>query len=217
MFDWTGTLVDEYDMDRNVCKNMELEISKKERITLEEAKRKYLGMLNKYENLWEWYNYPLHGKIFGIDWKKAQISELQNLRIIPKAIDVVSYYKEGGYYICLVTNAAKEVLDLRMDYLKMRSLFDLIVTSDDVKSSKTTGKHFEYAMKLIDTKGKDVYVIGDSLSQDILPATKFKFITIQCKLGDTAYLHTNNNKTSSLDVSPDYIITRIDELLEIIK
>jgi HAD superfamily hydrolase (TIGR01549 family) len=219
MFDWTGTLVDEYELDKNVCKNMELEISRKKGIALEEAKKRYADLLIRYENNWNWYNYPLHAKIFGIDWKKIQISELPKLKIIPHAIDVLSNYKKKGYHIFLLTNAVKAVIDLRIDFLEMRSFFDLIVTSDIVKATKSAGKHFKYALKLINVPKKYIYTIGDDLVQDIFPAKRLELTAIQCKFGSTVYYHTNNyNSNIKFSAgSPDFVIDNIEELLKIIK
>jgi hypothetical protein len=93
LFDWTGTLVNEFKLDKNICKKMELEISKKEKISRKNAKKKYKALLHKYENSWQWYDYTLHSKIFGIDWKSVQMSELSNLRIITDALEVLIHYK----------------------------------------------------------------------------------------------------------------------------
>jgi FMN phosphatase YigB (HAD superfamily) len=219
MFDWTGTLVDEHDLDEDMCLNMELEISRKLTIPVEEAKRRYRDLLIKYGNSWEWYNYPLHGDIFKIDWRKAHASALPKIRMIPGAIDVLSYYKGKGYCICMLTNAVKEVIDIRIDYLRMRSFFDLIVTSDIVKSTKSSGKHLDLALRSIDVSKEDAYMIGDSLTQDILPAKKFKLVTIQCKFGVVSYNHTKNhdNDIDPLTCAPDYIINNTTELFSIIK
>jgi len=218
MFDWTGTLVNEYKLDKNVCKKMEYEISKKEGIKPELARKKYLELLNSLEDRWEWYNYPLHAQILGIDWKPPQLSELSKLKIVPKAIDVLSHYRKKGHHIFLLTNAVKSVIDLRIDYLKLRKYFDLVVTTDMVESTKASGKHFEYALRYIDSSTKKIYMIGDSYTQDIFPAKRFGIIAIQCKFGKGTYFHTNNNNEVNGNplVFPDFIIHNLEELFEII-
>lgn len=219
MFDWTGTLADEYELDKSVCKNMELEISRKEGISLEEANKKYTDFLKKYENSWKWYSYPLHGEKFGISWKESQLSALHKIKLIPNVLEVMTFYKEKGYCFFLVTNAVRAVIELRLDYLKVRNYFDIIITSDMVKSTKTTGKHFEYALKYIDLSDIRTYMIGDIYTQDLLPAKKFGIITILCKFGDVAYLHTSNSneKIETKTDFPDYTISGIKEILKIIK
>lgn len=219
MFDWTGTLADEYELDKSVCKNMELEISRKEGISLKEANKKYTDFLKEYENSWKWYSYPLHGENFGINWKESQLSALHKIKLIPNVLEVMTFYKEKGYYFFLLTNAVRAVIELRLDYLNVRNCFDLIITSDMVKSTKTTGKHFEYALKYIDLSDIRAYMIGDIFTQDLLPAKKFGIITILCKFGDVAYLHTSNpnEKIESKIDFPDYTISGIKEILKIIK
>lgn len=219
MFDWSGTVVDEHELDKYMCRNMELEIAKKLRITAEEAKRRYQDLLTKYKDSWAWYNYPLHGDVFRIEWRKAHALALPKIRTIPNAIDVLSRYRRKGYYICLLTNAVREVIDMRIDYLKMRVFFDRIITSDTVESTKSSGKHLDLALRSTEAPRRDIYVIGDSLTQDILPAKRLRLVTVQCKFGAAAYNHTKNheNNAKTLKCIPDYIINRITELFSIIK
>jgi len=219
LFDWTGTLVNEYELDKEMCKNMELEISHKLGISFGEAERRYQKMLNEYGDSWEWYNYPLQGFLFGIDWKRAHLSALTKIKVIPSAIDVLSHFKEKGHIIYLLTNAVKEVVDIRIDYLKMNQFFDLIVTSDMVKSTKSSGKHLELALDILKIPVSQTFMIGDSLTQDILPAKKLGIVTVQCKFGDVAYYHTENHLETikNPEKIPDHIIADICDLLAIIE
>jgi putative hydrolase of the HAD superfamily len=219
VFDWTGTLVDEYDLDGEMCRNMERQISRKSGVTMEEAHRRYEDLLRGFRNSWEWFNYPLHGDLLKIDWRRAHIRALPKIRIIPDVIDVLAYYRRKGYCICILTNAVKEVMDARVDFLRIRSYFDLIITSDVVKATKTEGKHLDLALKSIYTPAGGVYAIGDSLRQDILPAKRLGLTTIQCRFGDLVYYHTENHDDAKEDLActPDYVISSITSLLSIIE
>lgn len=216
LFDWTGTLVNEFKVDKNICNKMEHEISKKEKITRKKAKKKYKALLQKFENSWEWYDYTLHSKIFGIDWKSVQMSELSNLRLIPDALKVLTHYKELDYQIFLLTNAVEPILNLRIKYLEMDKYFDLIITSDIVKSEKSTGKHIEKALKFINVPKSNVFMIGDNIEQDIIPAKKLGIRCILCKFGKATYSHTKNKNKESHLYDPDYIISNLKDLFNII-
>jgi FMN phosphatase YigB (HAD superfamily) len=219
MFDWTGTLVNEYYLDKKMCDNIEIEISKKRGISFNEAKRKYQNLLTEYGDSWEWYNYPLHGQLFGVDWRKVHSTVLPEIKLIPSACEVLSYFKKKGHFICMLTNAVKEVVEMRIDFLRMRHFFDLIVTSDMVESTKSTGKHLELALETLKISNKQAFMIGDSLTQDIFPAKKLGVVTVQCKFGDATYYHTENHieNIKKSETIPDYIIDDLTELLSIMK
>lgn len=216
IFDWTGTIVNEFDLDKSICKEIEKFISKNEDVPLKNAEKKYLKLLNRFKNTWRWYSYPLHGVILDFNWEEIQLIHLDKIKIIENAIDILNQLREKGYKICLMTNAVKEVLDLRIDYLDMRKYFDLIITSDVVKSEKSTGSHLKYAINQLNIPENQIYMIGDNMEQDISPASKIGIKTILCKFRKSAYSHTKNNEIMN-DIKPDYIIKNLVEILKIVK
>ena len=216
IFDWTGTLVNEFNLDKSICEEIEKFISKNEDIPLKNAEKKYLKLLNSFKKTWRWYSYPLHGNILNFNWKEIQLMHLDKIKIIENAIDILNQLKEKGYKIYLMTNAVKEVLDLRIDYLDMRKYFDLIITSDVVKSEKSTGTHLKYALDRLKIPENQIYMIGDNIEQDILPASKIGIKTILCKFRKSTYSHINNNKIKN-DIKPDYVIKNLAKILKIVK
>ena len=144
------------------------------------------------------------------------MSELSNLRIISNALKVLTHYKELDYHIFLLTNAVEPILNLRIKYLEMEKYFDLIITSDIVKSEKSTGKHIEKVLKFINVPKSNVYMIGDDIKQDIIPAKKLGIRAILCKFGKVAYSHTKNNNKESHLYDPDYTISNLKDLFNII-
>jgi len=216
IFDWTGTLVNEFNLDKSICEDIAKYISKNEEIPLKNAEKKYLKLLNSFQNTWRWYSYPLHGVLLNFNWKEIQLIHLDKIKIIKNAIDVLNQFKEKGYRICLMTNAVKEVLDLRIDYLDMRKYFDSIITSDLVKAEKSTGAHLQYALDRLMIPKYQIYMIGDNIEQDILPASKIGIKTILCKFKKSAYSHTKNIIIKN-HIKPDYIIKNLDEILKIVK
>lgn len=216
IFDWTGTIVNEFNLDKSICKEIEKFISKNEDIPLKNAEKKYLKLLNSFKNTWRWYSYPLHGVLLNFNWKEIHLIHLDKIEIIENAIDILNQLKEKGYKIYLMTNAVKEVLDLRIDYLDMRKYFDSIITSDVVKSEKSTGTHLKYALDRLKIPENQIYMIGDNIEQDILPASKIGIKTILCKFRKSSYSHTTNNKIKN-DIKPDYVIKNLAEILKIVK
>jgi FMN phosphatase YigB (HAD superfamily) len=215
LFDWTGTLADEYSLDKTLCNKIENEIAEKERIPFKEAQEKYLDFLRANEDSWIWYDYPYHGKLFGIDWKIAHDLSIDQIKIIPGVKNVLSKYQRNGFGIFLLTNAVKEVITPRIEYLKMSEFFDCIITSDMVKAPKACGKHLQLALKEIGDPA-NCFSIGDDLEQDIVPAKRLGIRTIQCKYGKTAYVHAKDYQAKLLVSQPDFIIHEFADLLSIV-
>jgi FMN phosphatase YigB (HAD superfamily) len=215
LFDWTGTLADEYLLDKTMCNEIESEISVKDGISYDQAQSKYLNFLKKNEDSWIWYNYPLHGKLFGIDWKKAHDLSLSTIKLISGVRSVLSQYQKSDFGIFLLTNAVREVIKLRIEYLKMDEYFDCIITSDMVKAPKADGKHLEMALKYAGNPA-DCYAIGDDLEQDIIPAKRVGIRTVQCQYGKTAYVHAKDYQAKLTVCQPDYVIHKFVDLLSVI-
>ena len=71
-WDWTGTLADESELDKYVCKTIEEEVAKKENISLEKAEKMYKTLLKSLENNWRWHDYFYHCNYLGINWEYPQ-------------------------------------------------------------------------------------------------------------------------------------------------
>lgn len=217
-WDWTGTLADESKLDEAICRSMEEEVYKKEAISFKDAERKFKNHLKKLENTWQWHDYIYHGKILNVDWKYHQQKYLKNLVLLPYAKEILKYTKEKGYKNILATNAVKKVILLRVDYTGLLKLFDEIIASDEVRSLKSGGKHFEYGLKTLEGEPRSLFSIGDNPVQDILSARKFGLRTIYCNFDpNMTYYHTNhisNNHNEKMNA--DYTIKNLLEVKKII-
>ena len=116
LWDWTGTLADESELDQSVCRSMEEEIAEKENISLTEAERIFKEYLKNLENSWEWHDYVLHGNNLGVDWKAAQEKNLNKLTLLPHVKDILIYTRDQGYKNILTTNSLHKVILLRANH-----------------------------------------------------------------------------------------------------
>ncbi len=66
------------------------------------------------------------------------------------------------YYVAVVTTASKRNTYEILDYFKKRELFDLILTSDDIKVSKPDPEGFIAAMKYFGVDSEDTLIFEDS-------------------------------------------------------
>lgn len=214
-WDWSATLADEAVFDKNVCGSMEKEYAKKNKMTLAEASKVFKDILKKKDNTWKWHDYIDHAKDMGVDWKAAQLVNLDLLVVLPDVEKALRYSRKKGYYNCLTTNAVEKVIKFRMGRLADR--FDLIVGSDTVKALKSKGKHLKYATEKLGIDPSKSFVIGDELSQDIAPAKKLGFKTVLCDYDkQMAYYHTEHFSKKIVKTKPDYVINNLIEIKNII-
>ncbi|MFH0929393.1 MAG: HAD family hydrolase [Candidatus Aenigmatarchaeota archaeon] len=214
-WDWSATLADEADFDRNVCESMEKEYARKNKITLVEASKAFKDILKKTENTWKWHDYINHAKEMGVDWKMAHIANIDLLEVLPNVEKVLKYSRRKGYYNCLTTNAVEEVIKFRMG--RLVNQFDLIVGSDTVKALKSKGKHLKYVIEKLDIEPSMSFSVGDELSQDITPAKKLGFKTVLCDYNkEMAYYHTEHFSKKIVNTKPDYVINNLIEIKKII-
>lgn len=217
-WDWTATLADEARLDQAVCHSLEEDIAAKRNITHSEAERLFNSHLKKIEQTWQWHDYVKHGRDFGVDWRHSQELNLDKLILVPHAREILDYTRMKGFINTLATNAVRDVLLLRLKYIGLIDMFEMFITSSDVKALKAEGKHFAYGLRHLGGDPLASYSVGDNPIQDILPAKKHGLKTIFCEFGKKlVHYHSehisNNHKASS---AADYSIKSLPEIRDIL-
>ncbi len=217
-WDWTGTLADESQLDKAVCQTIEKEIAKKGNVTFTDAKTAFEDHLKKLENTWEWHDYVLHGKHFGLNWKEPQKKHLDKLILLPHAKEILKFARNKGYRNILATNAVRKVILLRLAHADLMRLVDAVIASDDVQALKSEGKHFDLGLRIMNGSAHLSFSVGNNPVQDIIPAKKLNLKTIFCEFGkELTHYHSEhiaNNYTET--AVPDYRIQNLEEIKSII-
>lgn len=218
-WDWTGTLADEASLDRAICEEIERAIASQRLIPLSQARIIFQNYLRELEGRWEWHDYVRHGRKFHLSWKEIQIKHLDKLKLLPGALEILSWAKEEGYLNVLATNAVRQVINLRLSHLKIDSLFDELITSDDVQALKAMGRHFERGLELFKAEPSACFSIGDNPVQDIASARRLGLRTIFCRLGPnyTHYHTTHLAPNHQEKVSADFTIFQLIEIKDILR
>ncbi len=218
-WDWTGTLADEASLDRAICEEMERAIASQKLIPLSEARIIFQNYLKELEGRWQWHDYVRHGRKFRLSWEEIHKKHLDKLRLLPGALEILSWAREEGYLNVLATNAVRQVINLRIRHLKIDSLFDSLITSDDVQALKATGKHFERGLKLFKAEPSSCFSIGDNPVQDMASARQLGLKTIFCCPGaNYTHYHTTHLAPNHQEkVTADFTIFRLEEIKDILK
>ncbi len=146
-------------------------------------------------------------EIEGVDAADSNRLFLENLVLHSEAyegtVELLHALKQK-YRISLVTNGLKEVQRPRLDKVRMTSLFDSIVVSDEIGVAKPDPAYFEVVFGSIPKPPgrEEVLIIGDNLHSDIRGGQDFGIRT--CWVS-----HGQHNDTG---IQPDF---EIESVLEI--
>jgi putative hydrolase of the HAD superfamily len=116
-----------------------------------------------------------------------------------------------NYQIGLISNTGVtpgKILSKVLDRYNILNLFDITVYSDEIGYFKPQPKMFDIPLKKLRCKAGDAIHIGDGLETDIKGANDFNI---------TSVWFNDMNKTNSLDITPNYEIEKIPEVLELIR
>lgn len=90
-----------------------------------------------------------------------------------------------GIKLVIISDAPSREAWLRIYYLNLHHLFDLVLTFDDVGEKKPSSKGFELALEKLDLTPEEVLMVGDWPERDMVGASKLGIRTVYAKYGNT--------------------------------
>lgn len=132
------------------------------------------------------------------------ISPLQT-SIFPNAHETLSYLRNKGYQLHIITNGFNEVQDRKLSNCDLDQYFTQVITSEDAGANKPSSQIFDYAMNLVDCQPEECIMIGDDLKTDIAGAQK----------SNIDQIYFNNSRTKH-DKSPTYEVSSLLEITNIL-
>ena len=215
IFDLDGTLIDSIDIYFSIVEKA------LERLNLPAVSRsRILAAAESEDFKWELVlpQDVLNRKEKIIDEAWAVINEIapqmfaDNLDLIPGAGDIVKNLCSNGLKIGLVTSTQRQYLETKMMPLKnagVDTLFEVIITSDDVEKRKPAPDPLIACAQQLDLKPDTCVYVGDTTT-DIRAGKAAGMRTVGVLTGFDEYeaLETEN---------PDAIIKDVQNLLEVIE
>lgn len=208
-WDWTGTLADEAEFDSALCADIERKT----------GAPRYFRRLKNLENSWRWFDYVSHFEWAGLDWKRAHLRHKGKLKLVPGAKSVLEFCGRRGYQNCLLTNAVKPVIDLRLKITGCSGYFDLVMGCDEVRAMKEKGLHLRRAMDILGLKDAGgCMAVGDNPVQDLAPARRLGMGTVLCEYGrGMTHYHTDHMlENHDSKFRADYAIEKPGDLRRIL-
>ena len=119
-----------------------------------------------------------------------------------------------GLKLAVLSDAPRKQAWLRLCYLNLQHIFDVVVTYEDTGKRKPCPEPFEKVLELLGAKPDEAMMVGDWPERDMTGASQLGIRTIYAKYGDT-YVRYDDGADAKVP-NADYTVDDINELLEIL-
>ncbi len=127
----------------------------------------------------------------------------------PKVKYTLIKLKEMGIKLVILTDAPRMWAWMRLAETGLSDFFDIVMTYDDTKVMKPHKKPFLMMVAKLGLNPEEILMVGDSIDRDVYGAKRLKIRTCHSKYGEA--------RKSTRHVTPDYVLHRIDNLLQIVE
>ena len=110
--------------------------------------------------------------------------------------------------LAVVSDAPSKEAWLRLTYLNLHHMFDVVVTFDDTGERKPSPGPFKKVLERLDVQPNESLMVGDWAERDVVGAAQVGMKTVFARYGDTFGTQVSN---------ADYDIDDIAQLIDIIK
>ena len=109
-----------------------------------------------------------------------------SLLVYPNVRRTLIHLIKHGIKIAVVSDAPSREAWMRIYYLNLHHVFDIVLTFDDTKIHKPSPIPFKMALKQLDINPDEALMIGDWPERDVVGAKQVGIKTIFARYGDTA-------------------------------
>ena len=142
--------------------------------------------------------------LFNLYWDKF----IDNIVLYEGVYEFLDYIRQMGIKSVLVTDLTVDVQLKKIARLNLEGKFDALVTSEEAGFDKPHQAIFDLALEKINCVSKNIWVIGDSLSKDMVGAKK---------IGALGFLKCSQAKADNQDIIVDYKFSSFMDLIGLIK
>jgi putative hydrolase of the HAD superfamily len=131
--------------------------------------------------------------------------KLDSLRLYPGVIRVLTLLRAKNIPLAVVTDAHSHNARERMEHLGIVSYFTSLITPDISGKRKPDHAPFLMAMNALQTCPADTWIVGDSLTREMVPGNELGLTTVYARYGDWIM-------PDIPDLKPDYTLDQFEDL-----
>jgi len=194
IFDLDNTLLDFVTMKREAVKNA---LSSMIEAGLDiDSKTSYKRMMQLYEeNGWERNQHVFNKFLREVDGRlnykylaagivAYRRAKDKHLKLYPNVEKTLNEINNKGIKLAIVSDAPSREAWMRICYLKLHKIFDVVITFDDSKERKPSSAPFKLALGKLGLSNDEVLMVGDWPERDVVGAKNLGIRTIFAKYGD---------------------------------
>ncbi len=133
-----------------------------------------------------------------------------SLLVYPNVRQTLIHLIKHGIKIAVVSDAPSREAWMRIYYLNLHHVFDVVLTFDDTKEYKPSPVPFKMALKQLNINPDEALMVGDWPERDVVGASQVGIKTVFARYGDTSDI---KNSGADWEVDDIYKVVHIvDEL-----
>jgi len=173
----------------------------------------FIRRLNQYEN----YSISFNEQVRYVA-AAVMAYHAQKIKFITLYDDVkisLEKLKESSIKTAIITDGIPIKQYEKILRLEIDDLIDLVVISDEVGIRKPNPKLFSYCLNKFKVKGHETIYVGDNIYKDIVPAKLNEIHSVYIHRGGKYDTNITGEEIAE-ENKPDYEISKLDELFDII-
>jgi HAD superfamily hydrolase (TIGR01509 family) len=149
LLDMDGTLLDKHFDDYFWETYVPEMYADKNGLTVEKARKRLLARYKENEGTLAWTDLDYWSRALGLDIPALKMQVDHLIQVHPYVVDFLSYCRERGKKIHLVTNAHSKTLAIKMNKTAIGRYFDRIVCAEEVGMAKEEPLFWERLEKML--------------------------------------------------------------------
>ena len=130
-----------------------------------------------------------------------------NLQVYPNVNSTLSDLMKMGIKLAVVSDAPSREAWMRLYYLNLHHIFDVVLTFDDTGERKPSPVPFKMALEKLNCAAENTLMVGDWPERDVEGAKQLGMKTIFARYGDTF---------GTKDSGADWDVDDIHQIVEIV-
>jgi len=130
-----------------------------------------------------------------------------NLQVYPNVNSTLSDLMKMGIKLAVVSDAPSREAWMRLYYLNLHHIFDVVLTFDDTGERKPSPVPFKMALEKLNCAAENTLMVGDWPERDVEGAKQLGMKTIFARYGDTF---------GTTDSGADWDVDDIHQIVEIV-
>lgn len=190
LFDLDNTIVDFLEMKKkSIGPAVDAMIEKGLNLTKEEAIDRIYEFYEKYGMEYKLIFQELLRSAGQLDYKILAAGiiayrEAREVKPYPGMLDVLYSLRKKGLKLAVVSDAPSLKAWIRLTYMDIEDVFDVVVAFDDTHHAKPSSLPFEKAVAELGVVRDEVLMIGDRPERDIVGAKQVGFVSCFARYGN---------------------------------